>query len=247
MQPRATPPAASDPLCAHFVAWWASVLAGSVDHPHLIWGQHVRAHFDDDTLVLTGQVASEHDRAEIENEVTSLLGNTAIDLRNDLAVAPERRGEPGLLTQTLLSVFPSVAMARLAASSLTRHARVCPIVMNLFASAEGSALPEVRAAVRGLLTEAYWPVVERALAKGQAILVVTIDETEAFQAREVLDQETGSLETITLPPEPYRTVERVRPVLVPDDQKCARLPPRSASQRTPSPQTAPPAWEGDPR
>jgi len=45
---------------------------------------------------------------------------------------------------------------------------------------------------------------DRALDAGRSVIAVAVDETEAFRARELLDEETRSLETLVLPPEPAR-------------------------------------------
>jgi hypothetical protein len=188
-------------------AWWTSVLAGQLDQAHPIHGTKVSAKLEGDALIVSGSVPSDEDRKEIEREVEHLRGNGFKRLRNELEVEPEVEAEPGLLVQTLLSVFENEEQAGFAEGYLEGHAHVQPEAMKVIApEGDGSAREEVRA----MLPESYWEDADRALEAGRSLLVVTVDEPQAFKARELLDEETRSLETIALPPEPARNAGAIR-------------------------------------
>ncbi|HZQ37653.1 MAG TPA: hypothetical protein VFD32_17100 [Dehalococcoidia bacterium] len=180
-------------------AWWTQVLAGQIDQAHPVQGGSVKAHLDGDTLVITGSVPSEADRQAIAAEVEHLRRNGVNAVRNELKAAPRDDEQPGLLVQTLIGAFETAEQAGFAEGYLQGHAHVDPRRMLVVAA---DADEDARAALRSVLPNAYQQKAQQALAAGRSVLVVTVDETEAFQARELLDEETRSLETIVLPPEP---------------------------------------------
>ncbi|HLZ71691.1 MAG TPA: hypothetical protein VKV26_17450 [Dehalococcoidia bacterium] len=188
-------------------AWWTQVLAGQVDHDHPIQGSNVKARLDGNTLVISGSVPAEADRQEIEAEVEHLRGNDVNEVRDELKVEPRGDERPDLLVQTLLGAFETAEQAGFAEGYLQGHAHVDPRRMLVLAA---EAADDQRAALAAVLPEAYLGHAERALAAGRSLLIVTVDETQAFQARELLDEETRSLETIVLPPEPAERSSMIR-------------------------------------
>jgi hypothetical protein len=48
--------------------------------------------------------------------------------------------------------------------------------------------------------------VRTGLAAGYGVIVVRVDETDAFEARELMDEDTRSLWTLVTPPVPVRPV-----------------------------------------
>ncbi|GEM_PF-2285182 len=188
-------------------AWWTQVLAGQVDQAHPVQGSNLKARIDGSTLVISGTVPSEADRREIESEVEHLRGNGVDNVRDELQIEPRGDEEPGLLVQTLIGAFDTAEQAGFAEGYLQGHAHVDPQRMLVVAADAGD---EARVALRSVLPEAYQEKAEQALAAGRSVLVVTVDETEAFQARELLDEETRSLETIVLPPEPAERSQMIR-------------------------------------
>ena len=191
-------------------AWWLSVLAGQASDAHPVQGTRLKARLEGDTLVLSGTVPSEADREEVEAEVEHLRGHGVSEVRNELNVVPENTDEPGLLVQTLMATFETAEQAGFAEGYLEGHAHIRPGLMKGIAPGEGEA---GREAVHAMLPEAYWQDAEQALAAGRALLVATVDETEAFRTRELLDEETQSLETIATPPEPLDPLQARQPVL----------------------------------
>jgi len=182
-------------------AWWTSVLAGQMGEAHPVHGTDISAHLDGDVLVVTGKVPSEADREEIAHEVEHLRGHGVAGVRIELEVKPANSGDKGLLEQTLIGVFEDEAQAGFAEGYLEGHAHVRPEAMRVFTPAVADRQNE---RVHDRLPEQYWRDADRALESGRSLLIVTVDETEAFQVRELLDEETHSLETIVLPPQPIQ-------------------------------------------
>ncbi|HUX85961.1 MAG TPA: hypothetical protein VMW65_03075 [Chloroflexota bacterium] len=183
-------------------AWWTSVLIGQVDQPYPVHRDHVQARINGGVLVVTGEVPSEDDRQDIQAEIHQLIGNGITEVRDEVVVVPDARGESGLLVQTLVGTFENEEQARFAATYLQSQSRVRPVAIHVLASRTEEATPAETVGVRQLLTEEHWQGVRNTLAAHRAILVVTVDETRAFETREILDEETRSLETVVLPPEP---------------------------------------------
>jgi hypothetical protein len=188
-------------------AWWTQVLAGQVDQAHPVQGANLKARLDGDTLVISGTVPSEADRRQIDDEVAHLRGHGVDAVRNELKVEPRGDERPGLLVQTLIGTFETAEQAGFAEGYLQGHAHVDPQHMLVIAADADEA---AHTALRAVLPEAYQEKVKQALAAGRSVLIFTVDETEAFQARELLDEETRSLQTIVLPPEPAERSHMIR-------------------------------------
>lgn len=203
--------------------WWTQVLAGQVDQAHPVQGGKIKARLDGNTLIITGSVPSEADRREIAAEVEHLRGNGVAAIRDELKVESRGDEQPGLLVQTLIGAFETAEQAGFAEGYLQGHAHVDPRRMLVVAT---DADDDAQAALRAVLPDAYQRKAEQALAAGRSVLVVTVDETEAFQARELLDEETRSLETIVLPPEPAARSPMIRAGLQRGEEA-----PRTAGQR----------------
>lgn len=195
-------------------AWWTSVLGGQVDQPYPVPGSRLKPRFEGTTLVISGTVPSEQDRQEIQTDLEALVRGAITAFRSDVEVAAETEEEPGLLAQTLVGTFPDEAQARFAASVLQNQGRLQPIVLLVLASGGSGISDPVIAALRALLTDAHWEDVQSALAESHAVLILTVDETQAFQAREILDEETRSLQTAVLPPIPASVANTVARGLV---------------------------------
>jgi hypothetical protein len=180
-------------------SWWSAVVAGQVDHSHPLHGPDVQGRIEDDTLVITGRVRSESDRAEVEREIEHLIGHGVSRVRNELQVAAESQEEKGLLAQTLVGVFATEEQAGYAAGYLEGHAHFRPQAMAVVAPNDPHN-PVARA--HALLPEAYWQDAEQALSAGQTLVIAVVDEVDAFKARELLEEETRSVRIQVLPPEP---------------------------------------------
>lgn len=179
-------------------AWWTSVLSGQVDAPHPVHGTNLKTRLEGETLIVSGTVATEEDRDEIAAETEHLKGHGISTVRNELEVVPEVTDESGLLVQTLVGIFENAERAGFAKGYLEGHVHGGPQLMKVITPDNAG---DGRAELRALLPEAFWDDAEKALDDGHALLVLTVDETEAFKARELLDEDTRSLQTLLLPPE----------------------------------------------
>jgi hypothetical protein len=186
-------------------AWWTAVLAGQADQSHPVHGTDVKARVEGNTLVISGHVASEADRDEIKREADHLKGHGIKRVRDELRVTGGETEERGLLTQTLIGVFETEEQAGFAAGYLEGHAHVATESLQVILPGDTGAGLRV---LHALVPETYWPECQKALAAGHALLVVTVDEVDAFKVRELLEEETQSLRTLVLPPEPGHTAQR---------------------------------------
>jgi hypothetical protein len=188
-------------------AWWEAVLAGQPDEPHPVRGPKVRAHVEGETLVITGSVLTEEERDQVQSEAEELKGHGVAEIRNQIGIQPDAGGEPGLLTQTLVAAFENPDLARAAQSHLdsSPHAPAQGILLI------DPASPESAEMLRDSLPEAYWDDATKEMKLGHTLLILTVDETAAFRAREQLDEDTNSLTTLVLPPEvPEKGLESQR-------------------------------------
>jgi hypothetical protein len=191
-------------------AWWTSVLVGQTDQPYPDRRLNIRASLDGDILVISGNVPEEDDLRAILAQVEPFVGREIAATRNEVTIVPEEQGDAGVLVQTLVGTFESEAQARLAATVLENRGNLQPSFIAILVPRTNGNSKREKKAVRQLVTDAYWKDICQALEKEQAVLVVTVDETSAFHAREILDEDTRSLQTVVLPPEPARTINHVR-------------------------------------
>lgn len=192
-------------------AWWTEALAGQASQAHPVLGTNVRAHVQGRTLVLTGTVASDRDRREILREAQHLKrGHGIAHVRDELVVQRNDVEREGLLAQTLIAVFATEEQAGFAAGYLEGHADFTADMMHVLTPDQGD---QAVAELHALLPDTYWYDMERELRGGVALLVVLVDEVDAFTARELLAEETPSLRTLVLPPEPAETIRRVEAAL----------------------------------
>ncbi len=200
-------PRAEDVLRDQVRAWWVSVLAGQVDQSHPTYSD-LSATIEGDTLVLRGEVPTEADRGEVEHEVEHLLGQGVDAVRNELVVKPDPKAEEkqGLLSQTFVAAYDGPAAAQFASHYLEEHLQGQSAAIRVITPDDdgGQALAQ-------LLPEEHREDARRLLRDGRSLVVVTVDETSAFAARELLDEDTRSLQTLVLPPRPGDAANADRP------------------------------------
>lgn len=174
-------------------AWWATVLAGDVSEPHPVFGD-VRVSLRGGTLRLSGELESGADRQELVRQARQRIGHgiDAVDV-SGLTTA-SRREKPGILEQTLISAFPSGDAAEFARDFVIRHSRVVPKQSEIVGPKQDDRL-------RSLVADDFAQHVRKALIDGHALLILRVDETEAFMVRELLEEDTRSEWTIAAPPE----------------------------------------------
>jgi hypothetical protein len=174
-------------------AWWESVLAGKVHEPHPIYN-NVKVHLHGGRLRLSGELDSVEDRTELVRQARERVGRgiDRVDV-SDLRVAKHKE-KPGILEQTLISAFPNRAAAEYARDFVLKHSRVVP-KQNDILDAIDSDKPN------SLIPVDFVSDVRKALDHGRAILILRVDETEAFRVREVLEEDTRSEWTVAAPPQ----------------------------------------------
>lgn len=174
-------------------AWWDSVLAGDIYEPHPIYS-NVKVHLNGGRLRLAGELDSVEDRADLIRQARERigLGIDHVDV-SDLVVAKHKE-KPGILEQTLISAFPNHAAAEYARDFALKHSRVVPKEEAILDANDADKL-------RRLIPEDFESHARKALDAGQAILILTVDETEVFRVREVLEEDTRSEWTIAVPPQ----------------------------------------------
>ena len=105
-----------------------------------------------------------------------------------------RKEKPGILEQTLISAFPSRAAAEFARDFVIKHSRVVPKQSDIVEPHHSDEL-------RVLVPEDFVAQASKALDGGHALLILRVDETQAFRVRELLDEDTRSEWTLTAPPQ----------------------------------------------
>ncbi|MBV9100446.1 MAG: hypothetical protein JOZ46_07360 [Candidatus Dormibacteraeota bacterium] len=188
-------PPERDVIADRLHGWWAQVIAGQLEHRHPVHGTALRLRFDRDVLVVSGVLEHRRELTELRRQLRELSAGTGTRVRIDVAVVGGDRAEEGLLDQTIVGVFETPARAEFARRLLDTHPLVRPRSMRILGSADVSS-----AAARRIIPREYRDQVRDALRKGNTLLVVTVDEVHAFRARDLIDEETRSLMTMTLPP-----------------------------------------------
>lgn len=177
-------------------AWWMSAIIGQANGSHPVRGTDIAARVEDGALIISGHVSSDAERREVEAEVEHLKGEAFSRVQNELQIDEHTSEEQGLLSQTIMAVFETEEQAGFAEGFLETHAGVHHQRMQVI----GPSTPDGAERLRSMLPKDHREDATGAIEAGRVLLLATVDETEAFQAREILDEETQSLETIALPP-----------------------------------------------
>ena len=174
-------------------AWWNAVLAGGVDEPHPVHGDDLKISIEHGVLHLAGTLQSQEDRNELLTGARAFVGHgiDEVDARR-LKVAKSRE-KPGILEQTLIAAFRNREVAELARDYLVG-------IRRLKAKAIEIVDRDHEAKAHRLLSADFMPDVQKAFKHGDVVLVVRVDETEAFKVREMLAQDTRSRWTVATPP-----------------------------------------------
>jgi hypothetical protein len=173
-------------------AWWSAVLSDQPATPHPAHSG-LRARLSHAKLLLSGVVTTECGRQEVLREAQSYCGETVEDIEDGIRIASGSDDEAGILSQTVFATFEDNAQAERAAEVLQHLSTVDTDTLVVLAGLDSPGVNSV--------PEAYRADVVKALAAGRGVLVATVDETTVLALREVLDQDTASLETVVTPPE----------------------------------------------
>ena len=176
-------------------AWWNAVLAGGVDEPHPVHGDDLRVWIRHGALHLVGVLSTEEDMNELLTRGRDFVGHgiDRIDARH-LKVA-KLREKPGILEQTLIATFRNRDVAELARKYMVEIRRLNAKQLEVLDRGQEDK-------VRRLVPEGFMNDIEKALEAGEAVLIVRVDETEAFKVREMLAEDTRSRRTVATPPVP---------------------------------------------
>jgi hypothetical protein len=182
------------PAKALIEAWFDTVLAGEADEPHPIHGERVKVKFTDGLMTLSGELDTERDRDELVRQAESRIGSglRKVDAEN-LRVA-ERPEKYGVLDQILIAAFEEPDLAEVVRKFIIQRSRLTPKLQEVVKAGEVDKL-------RRLLPEKFVTDAQKALEKKKALLILRVDETDAFDVRRLLEEDTRSTWTIALPPE----------------------------------------------
>lgn len=167
------------------------MLAGETSARHPIHGDELKVRFTDGKLVLAGEVPSKRDRDELVREARARIGNGLTEYdAGALKIRP--RGERGgILSQTLLAAFEHRDVAELGLKFLLEHARSKPLRAQVI---------DRQADLNRVLPAELIEEAKKQLERGRTLVMVDVDETEAFRARSLLEEDTRSRWTIAAPP-----------------------------------------------
>lgn len=185
------PKRSTDSVADRIDTWWIGVIVGHPAHSHPTYGDALRVKLRHGVLQLSGEVESREEWQTVVGEARRYVrrGVDDVDARQ-LRVA-KRDEQAGILDQRLIAAFRNGEIADYALAYVLEHSRVKPKETSIFESAQDQSL--------GRLGE-FASDVKAAHEAGNSILILCVDETEAFEVHELLDEETGSLWTIALPP-----------------------------------------------
>src|SRR5882762_8902842 len=173
-------------------AWWATVLAGDVSEPHPVFG-NVKVQLHGSRLRLSGELESDAERKDLVDQARQRIGH-GIDGEDASGLkVTSRKEKAGVLEQTLGSAFPSRDAAEFARDFVIKHSRVVP--------KQSEIVDGHHADIRKRVPADFARAARKALDSGQALLILTVDEIEAFRVRELLEEDTRSEWTVAAPPQ----------------------------------------------
>jgi len=174
-------------------AWWASVLAGDVYEPHPIH-REVKVQLHGGSLRLSGELETAEDRDVLVHQARQRIGHGIDHLDVSSLRVASRQEKPGILEQTLISAFPGRVAAEYARDFVLEHSRVVPKRNDVVDAGNADKL-------RVLLPEDFARQTRKEIDSGHTLLILKVDETEAFKVRELLDEDTRSEWTVAVPPQ----------------------------------------------
>jgi hypothetical protein len=174
-------------------AWWASVLAGDVHDPHPIH-RDVTVRLHGGRLRLSGELDSGEDRNKLVQQARERIGHGIDHLDVSSLKVVHHKEKAGILEQTLISAFPSREAAEYALDFVLRHSHVVPTHSEIVDVGTAERLRKL------LPYDVARDMGGKALDSGHALLILRVDETEAFKVRELLDEDTRSEWTVAMPP-----------------------------------------------
>ncbi len=172
--------------------WWKQLLAGDVAARHPVYGDELKVKLADGRLVLWGEVPSKRDRDELVHQARERVGSDLHEYDAKGLKIRSKDERAGVLSQTMVAVYSHRDTAEAALRFVLEHSPAKPIRAVLVHGKD-----QLEAEVPLELVEDARKQLER----GQFLVVVEVDETEAFRARALLEEDTQSVWTLAAPPQ----------------------------------------------
>jgi hypothetical protein len=185
----------AQPAADEATRWWTKVLVGQTNDPHPEYGDAVSVKLRGGVLHLSGELDSVRARNALVNEARRYVGRGLDDVDARHLVVTRRDEVRGVLEQTVIAAFANTELADYALSFLREQSRL-PLK-------EAARVRNAHDALLDRIGE-FAADVRAGLAAGSGVIVVRVDETDAFDARELLDEDTRSLWTLVTPPVPVK-------------------------------------------
>lgn len=175
---------------AEIERWWKDVLEGEPAARHPVHGDDIKVKLTNGRLALSGEVPSKREHDQLVREARARIGNGLHEFDfSGLKIRPKDE-KPGLLAQTLVAAYGHRDTADIALRFVLEHSRSKPLRTQILD--EG---PKLTAALPDELIEDA----KRQLDRGRILLVLDVDETDAFRVRALLE-DTRSTWTVAAPP-----------------------------------------------
>lgn len=191
---RKKPAPEPDSIATLVKAWWTTVLAGEADEPHPIHGDGLVVRLVGATLKLSGEVQTARDRDELIKQARAQVGRGINEVDSSALGVVAAKEKAGVLEQVLVAAFPNGETAELALKFVLERSRTLPKQKEILIS--GDPASRLKAVPEGFEAD-----VRAHLDKGRAVLVLRVDETEAYRVRGLLEEDTRSLWTVAVPPQ----------------------------------------------
>ena len=170
------------------------MLAGEADEPHPIHGDRLIVRLDDGTLKVSGEVQTSRDRDELLKQARARVGRGINEVDSSALGVVGAKEKAGVLEQVLVAAFPNQETAELALKFVLERSRTAPRQKVILTSS--GRRPRLKS-----IPEGFDADVRTYLDKGRAVLVLRVDETEAYRVRGLLEEDTRSLWTVAAPPQ----------------------------------------------
>lgn len=174
--------------------WWTQVLVGQTDAPHPVHRDAISVKLHGGVLRISGELESEGERRALIAEARRFIGRGLDDVDTRRLTVKRRNHERGILEQTIIAAYSHPELAEYARRFLLEH-RNLKILEAETVKSDHPLLDRLGA---------FAADVRKALDAGNGIVIVRVDEIDAFQSRELLDEDTRSLWTMAMPPVPAR-------------------------------------------
>jgi len=174
-------------------AWWDAVIAGEAGESHPIHGEALSVRVKNGRLELSGHLDRPADRDELVRQARSRIGHGIHEVDDTHLRVAGRREKRGILEQTLVAAFLDRATATLARKVVLERSRITPLVDTIVDRDHAAKL-------RDLVPAEFVDDLKKRVQRGEALLVLRVDETDAFTMRALLEEETRSTWTIATPP-----------------------------------------------